>query len=237
MGISTPDERKEFVKRLRRACERNPNIAPEHMGRQASIAAALGVVPEAVSRWFAGETMPNNARVRELAKLLGVDVGWLALGHGDESPKTRDTSNKRMSAAAMFVRSLLVMHGFSIADVPEGDPKAAVLSFYVVVDSELIPLIVAYANPVADAKGEFEAVVPANYLAGTVICVVPRGMNPVLLSLSPSSIKRGKKATGNGIVIGLSDAGAGNYKVAGKVAPRIRNFSMISSNTSNGVEA
>ncbi len=80
MGISTPKDRKEFVKRLKESCNANPNVPPERMGRQAAIAQSIGVVPEAVSRWFSGETMPNNDRMRDLARYLGVEVGWLAMG-------------------------------------------------------------------------------------------------------------------------------------------------------------
>lgn len=38
------------------------------------------VSSETVSKWFAGETKPNERRVRFLAELLNVREAWLSLG-------------------------------------------------------------------------------------------------------------------------------------------------------------
>lgn len=44
---------------------------------QAALAQACGVSREAVSKWFAGESLPRPAKLRALADTLGVDVGAL----------------------------------------------------------------------------------------------------------------------------------------------------------------
>jgi len=84
----------DFPGRLAQACDRNPNIAPEGQGRQADLARAIGVSFEAVSKWFRGETTPRRDKIAALARLLGVDEAWLAIGNAPEfdSPRARALS-------------------------------------------------------------------------------------------------------------------------------------------------
>jgi transcriptional regulator with XRE-family HTH domain len=49
---------------------------------QRNIAALVGITPGAVSQWESDETVPNVERLSVLAKVLGVEIGWLVAGIG-----------------------------------------------------------------------------------------------------------------------------------------------------------
>lgn len=44
---------------------------------QTSLAAEMGVTPQAVQQWVAGSTTPKGKRLEKLASVLGVSVAWL----------------------------------------------------------------------------------------------------------------------------------------------------------------
>jgi transcriptional regulator with XRE-family HTH domain len=49
---------------------------------QRHIAALVGITPGAVSQWESDETVPNVERLGLLARVLGVEIGWLVAGTG-----------------------------------------------------------------------------------------------------------------------------------------------------------
>jgi hypothetical protein len=51
---STAEFRRAFVQRLKQACDESRHIPAPGKGRQQAIADALGVGPEAASKWFKG---------------------------------------------------------------------------------------------------------------------------------------------------------------------------------------
>jgi transcriptional regulator with XRE-family HTH domain len=78
-----------FAGRLRRAFRAyedrvGRDITQTELGEL--VGAALGEDPitqQSVARWFAG-TLPEHPRMVALAKVLGVDPGWLSYGSGEE---------------------------------------------------------------------------------------------------------------------------------------------------------
>lgn len=54
---------------------------------QAEVARALGVTPQAVSQWERGEAVPEHSKLLPLAKLYGIEPGWL-LGEPGDLPRT-----------------------------------------------------------------------------------------------------------------------------------------------------
>ncbi|WP_407725665.1 XRE family transcriptional regulator [Pectobacterium brasiliense] len=76
--------RQTFSRRLALACNR---AGMKNHGRQADIAAALGVTPKAVSKWFNAESIPRRGKIAELADYVGAQTNWL-LGEGDEDQAT-----------------------------------------------------------------------------------------------------------------------------------------------------
>lgn len=59
--------------------------------KQQDIANALGISPQAVSKWERGENAPDIAVLGPLARLLGVSVDWLLAVHEQERPVFRAT--------------------------------------------------------------------------------------------------------------------------------------------------
>lgn len=51
---------------------------------QSAVARALGIEPQSVQQWLAGQTTPRGYRIKELARLLGVPP-WELLGGPDEA--------------------------------------------------------------------------------------------------------------------------------------------------------
>jgi len=65
------------------------NAAAEKVDlRQVEIAARLGAKPQTVGNWFQGLNYPRKRERHELAKLLGVTLGWLMEGNTDPGPTT-----------------------------------------------------------------------------------------------------------------------------------------------------
>ncbi|MEC5321497.1 S24 family peptidase [Brenneria populi subsp. brevivirga] len=85
--------RQTFSRRLALACDR---AGMESHGRQADIAAALGVTPKAVSKWFNAESIPRRGKISELAEYVGAQSNWL-LGEGseDQTPHIEARYNTR----------------------------------------------------------------------------------------------------------------------------------------------
>lgn len=95
--VAEDQARNVFIRRLTLACDR-AGIEPH--GRQATLAAALGVTPKAVSKWFNGEAMPRRAKLQALAALVEAPGDWL-LGYGEEeraAPRLPSGENRRPAA-------------------------------------------------------------------------------------------------------------------------------------------
>lgn len=78
--VQEEKERKEFSRRLARACD---IAGMESHGRQVDIAKALRVTPKAVSKWFNAESIPRRGKMAELADYIGTSVMYL-LGESAE---------------------------------------------------------------------------------------------------------------------------------------------------------
>ncbi len=141
------------------------------------------------------------------------------------------------------------LHNITVTDVPDADPLSSVVNFYALINDQLKPIIVVRALHAND-KNEYSTVVPAKSDAGVVICVIPRGVNPVLLHLTPRVINKSRKAAlTTGIVGGTLYEGhslslkldTGRYVTISKTAPlpiaRIRNFSFLESSAAEEEEA
>lgn len=77
--------------------------------KQADIANALGISPQAVSKWERGENAPDIATLRPLARLLGVSTDWLLAVNEDD----RDVFD-----AAVLVSSVRGAHERSLGMAP-----------------------------------------------------------------------------------------------------------------------
>jgi transcriptional regulator with XRE-family HTH domain len=98
---------------------------------QAEVAQAFGVTPQAVSQWERGEAVPEHDKLLPLARLYGVEPGWL-LGEGNDAilPPLGPAGSPRPAAEFLGERDLKVFAAV------EGGPGEMVVSIDPV---ELVP--------------------------------------------------------------------------------------------------
>ncbi len=115
-----------FAKRLQIACE-NQALCPDvGRGQQKWIYEQLlanykiRVSPEAVRKWFAGETRPRPNIMSFIARILEVDEAWLSLGIKPEvTPDERRVRNATATGAVNLLAGLIQLSGGHVA-YPDG---------------------------------------------------------------------------------------------------------------------
>lgn len=179
-----------FAKRLAVACNQNPNVPEYGLGRQTWVRDQMAVSHEAVRKWFAGQARPRPEKMTQLAKVLGVDEAWLALGKkGELDTKEKRVRTLHMDGAVSLVTGLLQLSGASVAYPREKDPAAAYVDLYAIRQGVQVAIHVSLGQ--ADAQGHLHFSVPAEYEACMVIGVVHLSGNHVhLLHLEPSNLDR-----------------------------------------------
>lgn len=117
---------KDFAKRLGIACENSPQ-APAAHGRQIWLKNQLEaqfnepVSREAVRKWFAGEAKPKPKMMSLVARALGVDEAWLAIGSTPNiTVSEKKSRNILASGAANMVAAQIQLAGGSVAFPDEG---------------------------------------------------------------------------------------------------------------------
>ncbi|CAM3836705.1 helix-turn-helix domain-containing protein [Agrobacterium radiobacter] len=112
---------KDFAKRLGIACENSPQ-APAAHGRQIWLKNQLEaqfnepVSREAVRKWFAGEAKPKPKMMSLVARALGVDEAWLAIGSTPNiTVSEKKSRNILASGAANMVAAQIQLAGGSVA--------------------------------------------------------------------------------------------------------------------------
>lgn len=126
---------KAFAKRLEIACEGNPHCpTDQHRGKQKWIYDKLleefgvRVSPEAVRKWFYGESRPRPKIMSYVARLLEVDEAWLSLGiKPDLAPVERKQHNAMAQGAVNLVAGIIQLEGGSIAFPDSGAHIHAIL--------------------------------------------------------------------------------------------------------------
>lgn len=122
---------KAFAKRLGIACDNHPH-APNGRGRQLWLCNYLAemtgvkVSPEAVRKWFAGESKPRPNLLKQIAAVLRVDEAWLSLGLTptvSPNDKLKAKFNALASGAVNLVAAHIQLAGGSVAYPEEGDDR------------------------------------------------------------------------------------------------------------------
>lgn len=119
---------KAFATRLEIACENHPHCPTDQpRGKQKWIydnlleQFGIKLSPEAVRRYFSGEMKPRHKTMIALARLLEVDVSWLALGTApDMTPKERKVRDATADGAVNLVAGIIQTQGGHVA-FPEGE--------------------------------------------------------------------------------------------------------------------
>ena len=183
---------KKFSQRLIEACEASPNIPEYGKGRQVVIANELGISQEAVRKYFSGESMPKQEKMRRLAAFLEVEQAWLALGEKSEvSRDAKRLAGKIADASVLFTAGTIQMAGGNCAFPAEDDPKVDSVDIYAILKGVRYDINVASAHELS--PGMFEVVVPREFKELTCIaCVVFQAPCFDLLTLPTELIDRHK---------------------------------------------
>lgn len=179
-----------FAKRLKTACDRSPNVPEYGLGRQTWIRDQLGVSHEAVRKWFTGESRPRPEKMTRLAKILGCDEAWLALGQKG-GVTTRESGERQIhqDGAVSLVTGLLQLSGARVAFPSERDPAREYVDLYAIRHGLQLAIAVSLAQ--MDESGDLLFNVPVEYEACMVVGVVHSSGNHVhLLNLKPEILDR-----------------------------------------------
>lgn len=160
-----------FAQRLALACDRCPQVPPKFGGRQEVIAEWIGVSAEAVSKWFAGESIPRQSRIKLLAKKLGVDEAWLALGveSGVNKQQARQEATGQ-EGAVHYVAGLIKMTGSNCVFPKTGEASSGA-DLYAIIDGEQVSISVSRVRAIE--HDSFEVFIPNDYAQLTCVAVVP----------------------------------------------------------------
>lgn len=221
---STPEFRKEFVRRLNQACDESPLVPERHKGRQNFIAERLAVAPEAVSKWFKAVSMPRPDKMRALAKLLDVDHAWLALGAEPEMDrKSRKVHAKRSSGAVHLVWGMISLSGGHCGEPSENDPRGEYVDFYATLHGVVYPIHVSLARLVSNCS--YEVILPKEYRDVRVVSVIPVSADSYhFLDMSADLIDEHKTRKGGDYAVVVERADRGRYVTGDSTWVRIRNF-------------
>lgn len=182
-----------FAQRLTQACD-DSKVVPEFgKGRQVSIARRMKVSQEAVRKWFTGEAVPKQDKMKELADFLEVDEAWLALGLKPELDRTEKLSKRRVVEGAVhMVAGMIMIEGGNVAFPSEKDPRREYIDLYAIMRGTQMALHVSVATELS--AGRFEMVVPRNYADVRCIGFIPvAGGNFHLLELDIEKLEEHKK--------------------------------------------
>lgn len=120
----------DFARRLKQACDDNPVIPEKGKGQQVWLAQKLDITQEAVRKYFEGINRPRPDKMKHIAKLLGVDESWLALGINPEMDgRQKRQYQNRADAATYIAFGVFMASGYTCAFGREGDE---VVDFYAI---------------------------------------------------------------------------------------------------------
>lgn len=164
-----------FAQRLKQACD-DSTIIPEYgKGRQVAISQRLGVTQEAVRKWFTGEAVPRQPKMRELAEYLEVEESWLALGIKPELDRNTKRRNRvQLDGAIYLVAGLLMLEGGNCAFPSDDDPRSTYVDLYAIFRGTQAALHVCIGREAS--SGMFQLIVPHQYADVRCLGVMPAGL-------------------------------------------------------------
>lgn len=154
---------KEFAKRLEGAVDKMGVVLPGYReGRNTVIAGKLGVSPEAVRKWFAGEATPRWKMMLSLAKLLDVDAGWLYSGSGEPATaKDKKVLNTKIDGVAHLALGMAKIEGASCAPPDLKDPRHDFIDFIMIKGGVQAAIHTSLGREIS--PGSYEFVVPSAF--------------------------------------------------------------------------
>lgn len=211
---------KTFSTRLRRACDTSEREELRGYGRQALIARTLDVSEETVRKWFAGVMAPRPEKMRKLAKFLGVELTWLALGQDPEmDAKQTKVLTRNVQGAVLYVRGLIQLAGGVTADPSAKDTKSGIVDFYAVLDGVHQAIHVSFGNETDEG---YVIPVPAEHAELRVLAVVPYRANYLVLDMPSEMIDKHRFRKGGDFAVRVERAEGGGFITDGEEWPRLR---------------
>ncbi|OAE40690.1 helix-turn-helix domain-containing protein [Agrobacterium tumefaciens] len=160
---------KEFAKRLSIACENSRQARISH-GRQIWLKNKLEsqfnevVSREAVRKWFSGESKPKPALMSLVARALGVDEAWLAIGSPNITVSEKRLRNVLATGATNMVAAQIQLSGGTVG-FPE-DERSGV-DLFAIIKGRHKTVAARYGNE----NGSFKVDFPLH--VDTAIVVMP----------------------------------------------------------------
>jgi len=105
----------DFVKRLRTAAANSINCPTLGKGLFTHIADGMKVTPEAVRKWFQGETLPRTKKMQQLSRILDCDYVWLSTGDSLDNQYDKKVFNLRQHSSVFAAASVLTQNGWAVA--------------------------------------------------------------------------------------------------------------------------
>lgn len=210
----------EFARRLKQACDESP-LVPEHgRGRQVYIAKKMRVTQEAVRKWLEGESLPRPDKIKDLAKVLGVDPLWLQLGTSPLEIAEKRQAALRGDAAVYGVMSYLLLAGYHVAVPQSPDQKVDV---FAIKHGTQLSIVARMGQPLA--KGEWTATFPASVEARwqAVFATQGESLHLEIVDVPPELALRHGTRTGSGVEVLIKRTPKGKYTLGGVELRQLRN--------------
>ncbi|RMD95697.1 MAG: XRE family transcriptional regulator [Alphaproteobacteria bacterium] len=176
----------DFAKRLEWALEACPDAPRQVHGRltwiKRQLAERMGVEVSlnTVHKWARGMSVPRGDNLRALAKLLGVDEVWLALGAAGVDVPDPHVSPEAVpahaEAAVLYVAGLLGLGGAEVTFAPRSEPG---VSLHAAPRPGAPPRPILVLRPVEGDEAVTQSfIIPAPTPADTLILGVVRAGEP-----------------------------------------------------------
>lgn len=105
----------DFVKRLTIAATNSVDCPSLGKGLFTYIAQGMNVTPEAVRKWFQGETLPRVKKMQQLSRILDCDYVWLSTGDSLDNQRDKRVFNLRQHSSVFAAASFLTQNGWAVA--------------------------------------------------------------------------------------------------------------------------
>lgn len=213
----------EFARRLKQACDENEHVPPFRHGRQTWLSRTMKVSPEAARKWISGLSRPRPPAMKALAKELGVDEAWLALGvTPDVAPKERRARNAMADGAVNVLAGYIQMNGGNPAFPDDQDPRRGYVDLYAIIRGTQFSMHVALAQKISEGVYQFH--VPMEYADCTVIGTIQiYPLRCVFLNLTTALMDQHGHRRGGFLEVTVQRV-AGEYQTGDDKWPRIHSF-------------
>lgn len=220
---------KDFAIRLDEACDAHPHVPPYNFGRRTWVKKEIEklgvkVSHETVRKWFEGETRPKQDKMRVLARLLGVDVGWLSLGLRPDVPAEEQKSRiNKVVGAANLIAGFISINGGHPA-FPDGGEDEEV-DLFAIIGGRPRRFNVSLVLPQSDGKLKFN--LPIRYEKVDILGVVPRDSFACdIIKFDPDVVSRRGKNQGGHIEL-LAERVGRDYLAGRDKLHQVRKFAEL----------